>query len=381
MKIKMAKLLVPILLLSLYFMGGCSRPKATTGNKALENSNSSIKNNTVVIPCLVYQEQGDKIVALIANWKIDSGMLDIGKDQAFSFNKNDNGTRLPVTWDGSNNFILTDSCVPSDQYRSSTKLIPLFGTGKPVIFLGENIMLTKVNKPSGELDKYSVETEVNGEKISRDIRLDMKYQDKSGKSYDLNPNDLSFTYSDGKYAYFIFAGPVTSEIGLTSVKYNLVTDETSLSRIATDKQLDIGVPFGQYSVENIGEKFYTPTSDGIGMFDVYQNKFEYLKSLSDDCKNYIGAQLQFPPEDHPMYFNVMGLYNDILIVSVPTDTYNEDLFCAVKGNKIIGAIYIQGQTMKLMDANKNVKSEINLKELKLSSCPLSFPSKNGANLW
>lgn len=380
MKIRTAKLLVPILLLSLGFMGGCSEPKSTM-DKALNNSNTI--DNTIAIPCLVYQEQGDKIAAILANWNIDSGTLNISKDQAFTCNKDDlhytERARFPVSWDGSNNFILIDSCIPSDQRKSNTQLIPSGKKSKQEILLGENIRLTKIRKPNGDFDKYTIETEFYGKKVSKDIRLDMKYQDKSGKSYDLNPNDLSFTYSDGKYAYFIFARPLNEEEGLVSVKYDLSTDGKSLNTIAANKQLDPEALFLQDSVENIGGKFYSHTSDGIGMFDINQNKFEYLKSLSYDCKNYIGAQLQFVPEDHPMHFDVMGLYNNILIVSVPTDTYNKDLICAVQNNKIIGAVYIQDQNMKLMDANKNVKSEINLKELRLIDSPLSFPGKNGSN--
>lgn len=360
-----------ILVFSVFLFSGCSNSKTSIGQNVLDSGKS------LTIPCLLYQDQNDRVVAVKANWNIDSGTMDISKDEVFSFNKNDK-VRFPEKWDGANNIVLAESYVPSAKYSASSKLIPLCNS-KQAIFMGENIKLTKSNKANGELDKYSIEVSLNGEKISKDIRLDMKYQDKSGKSHDLNPFDLSFTYFDGNNAYFIYARPFGDEIGLISVKYNILTDEKTLTKIATNKNLDSETLLLQDTIENIGENFYTPTSFGLGVFNVNQNKFEYLEKLSNDCNNFI---ISTTKSEFPAYFGIFGVYNDILIVSVPvcTGKTNESLYCAIKDNKIIAAIYRQDQIMKLMDANKNVKSEINLKELKLNSdMPLAFPGKNGLN--
>lgn len=374
LKIKKSMLLVPVVFLSLCFTWGCSEQKSAVVNKGLDASIRSVRNDTV-IPCLVYQEQGDKVVALIAKWKLESGTLDIGKEQAFSLN-NKNDTSFPMTWDGGNSFVLPDSYVLSDQYKSSSKLIP---QSKQKAFLGENIKLTIYDKPNGNFDKYAVEVEYNGEKIRKEIRLNLKYQDKSGNSYNLVPNELAFTYAEDKYAYFFYR-PVTNAVGFIAVKYNLVTNEKSLNTIAdeAEQQLFAGNDFNQGSVENIGGEFYSFTSDGIGMVDVNQNKFKYLKELSENCKNYMVSTVE--ENEYPRYLGVSGEYKCILIISVPVKTgkTNEALYCAVKDNKIIAAIYIQDHIMQLMDANKNIKSEINLKEKKLNSyMPLSFPVKNG----
>lgn len=348
-------------------------------DKTSDNSLHLTNNDSMVVPCLVYQEQGDKIVSLIASWNTNTGTLDISQDQAFSVSKSEQN-RFVVTWDGGNNFILPDACAPSVQYRSSTKLIPLTPIDKQEVFLGENIKLTKVNKPNGDMEKYTVEIKFDGKKTTKDIYLDMKYQNKSGKSYDLNPFDLSFAYFDGQYAYFTFVRPLDEETKFILVKYNLASDEKSLNIIASGNQLTPSALFLQNSVENIGGKFYSHTDDGLGFFDINQNKFIDLKNLSYNCWNFIPSTVD--EEIYIKFLSVIGVYNDILIVSVPVKTgnNNEALYCAVKDEQIIAAVYIHDQIMKLMDANKNVKSEINLKELKINnSTPLAFPCKNGTN--
>ncbi|NLD50876.1 MAG: hypothetical protein GX660_27350, partial [Clostridiaceae bacterium] len=235
------------------------------------------------------------------------------------------------------------------------------------------IRLIRIDKPSGDTEKYIAEIECNEKKISKDIHLEMNYQDESGKSYDLKPKELSFAYSDGKYAYFIFVRPLDGENKFISVKYNLANDEKSLNIVASGSQLTPSALFLQNSVENIGGKFYSHTDGGLGFFDINQNKFEFLKDLSYNCWNFMPSTVD--EEIYVRSLNVIGVYNDILIVSVPVNTgkTNEALYCAVKDEQIIAAIYRHDHIMQLMDENKNVKSEINLKE------PLAFPCKNAMN--
>lgn len=378
-KIKVA-LLILIILLVFLSTGGCSklnmRENDNTGPQSTQGPVDTATYQGLTIPCLIYREQNNQTVAVKASWDIGAGALDISQDEVFFFS-NTEPARFPEIWDGANNIVLVDSYVPSAQYNAHSKLVPKSDSAQ-AIFWGENIQLTKIPKTDGELDKYRIEVSHDGQAISKDIRPDMQYQDQSGQSYDLNPNDLSFTYFDGENAFFVYTRSMDNGIGLLSLKYNILTDEKSLTEIPTH-DLCPETLLLQNTIENIKTRFYTPTYNGIGVFDIGRNKFEYMENLSNDCNNYIKSTAK---SEFHQYMNILGVYNDILIVSVPVHTgkTDESLYCAIKDNKIIAAIYRQDQIMKFMDANKKIKSEINLQKLKLKpDMPLAFPGKNGLN--
>ncbi|MDH7577876.1 MAG: hypothetical protein QHH75_08650 [Bacillota bacterium] len=376
MRAKKAGLLICIVLIAFLF-------NACTNKSLTQSISSKIKRestNDIELPCLVYQQQGEKITAIKANWDIKNGKLNISKDdEAFSFDAK-NSYKIPEYWDGKDKFIIPDFCRPSDNYKKTIKLIPLKAKGQQKdIFIGDNIEVEKIKKDTGELEKYRITAKKDGDIITKEVKFDINYKNDSGKEIPLDPiGDLSFVYYDGENAYFVYVRQLFS---IFIVKYNMLTGKQTVNEIKLpDDTIDFQTIFLQDTVENVGKKFYAPTVDGIGLLDLHNNTFAKLDDITNKCKNFIKSTGH---GEVPEYFLISGIYNDqVLVVGVPVHTGQtyEHLYCAIKDNQIIGAIYRQNQMLLVMDNNKNIKSRINMKEMNIrGDVPLAFPGKNGLN--
>ncbi len=371
---KETTVLTAVLFVFLFFTIGCENPNSPNQENMYQNDNV---HDEIIIPCLVYEENGYVIDSLVASWNTSAGTLNISEKKAYSFNKNDEVRCF--TWNGNDCFLLSDTCVPSSQYLISTELFPLDAKSKQEVLFGDNIKLFK--KLPDEPNVYSIQTEIDGQIQTKDIQLkDTKYQDSSGKYYDLNPFDLSFTYADGVYAYFIFIRPIDHENKFIVIKYNLASNESMINIISSDSQLTPSSLFLQKDVVNINERFYSHTDKGIGALDLVQSKFTYLIELSQECWSFIPSTIK--SDIYISSLSVIGAYNDILLVSVPVNTgkSDESLICATRDNKIIGAIYRHDHIMQFYDKDKNLKSELNFEGNIGYGSQLIFPTKNNTNL-
>jgi len=210
--------------------------------------------------------------------------------------------------------------------------------------------------------------------IEKEVNFTYKFKDDNGQVSVIN-DDVSLVSFLENQAVFIFARYFNSGIRMFVARHNIKNGETKWSVIKIPKDVSIAWPAPNNTIQ-IGNKIFIQSEGGIGCIDLKENRFEYLKSISDESKNVVNSTMK--NEFHPDLIKPIGKYYDILVLGVPVRTGGkfEYLWCAYRENVFLGAIYFKDNMFKVFNKDKNISSKLDVEEKNLYNL-ICFPTTFG----
>lgn len=342
-------------------MSGCNSTKDHT-DIFINNSPKS----QVLVPFLTYyNETNNKVKGKISYWDLNNGKVNLTDKVVYTaIPMEDNDYVEPITWDGNKEIVLHKTSIPDSEFKEKAKIIKKYTMD---IVIGRNIEVKRNLDKNKKVKDYNLYLHDENGIIEKKSAFLLKAKDDKNNDIIVGEEDVpSYVDYNRKTGEIIFVFKYSFETH-TNI-YVARCNTNNMDKINWD---EIKLSEGNYTpcTHNsalIGSKYYIQSYLSLAEIDLFKNESKMLDNLTKECRSIV-KEGSFKP-DFPKDIIPVGVYENILILKVPvsTDTNLEYLMCAFKNNEFLGAIHLKSDdTWSVIDSNKKVISEINLKDKNL----------------
>lgn len=347
-------------------------PKATTAAPATPATPEKISNeaNEVqeIIPFLTFSnDSNNKVLAKLSYWNLKNSTVDFTDKVVYTAVPTESNDFIePVVWDGDKRFVLHKTSSSEEEFKENAKVIENYTMNT---IYGRNIEAVKNMDIDGKTKDYSLLLNSENGIIEKKVAFLLSIKDEKNNDIVVGEQDIpSYIDYDDKTGEitFIFKYFFETYTNIYVARCNVNnTDMIGWKEIMLSEEIKTGGNYTPYPNNSvlIGSKYYIQSLSSFAEVDLDKKASNTLDDLSKECRSVV-KEGSFEP-DFPKDILPVGVYKDILILNLPIsmDADIEYLMCAYRGNEFLGAIHLKNdETWNIIDSNKKVISEINVKD-------------------
>lgn len=339
----------------------------TTAKDSSETQANNLTQADISIPFITYyNEQDNKIAARLSYWDLTNSKIDFTDNIMYtSIPTPHNDFVEPVVWNGREKLVLHKIGTPEGGYREKAEVIENYTLST---IYGRDIEAKMNINSDGLIKDFDLFLYNENEVVEKKAAFLCKTKDNNNNEIIVGEQDIpSFIDYDNKTGEvtFIYKYPFETYFNIYVGKCNINDiEKIKWDEIKLDKAIETGGTYTPYPNNSmlVGSKYYIQSHLSLAVVDLEKKESKVLDSIAKRLKTVV-KEGSFNP-GFPKDIIPVGIYEDILILSVPisTDTNVDYLICALKNNEFLGAIHIENDDVwNIIDSKNNVKTEINVK--------------------
>ncbi|MBE3592341.1 MAG: hypothetical protein IMW84_05615 [Thermoanaerobacter sp.] len=337
--------------------------------KVTENKSPKSGIEEIKIPFFVYTNESDnKYAARLCYWDLNNVKVNLTEEMVYV--SEDRNFLTPVFWDGDSRIVLRKTSYPTDEYKDRAEIVK---SNDMNTVYGKDIKakrnLDNNSEPIKKVKSYTLYLHNGSDVVEKDVSFLYKTKDDKGNDITVGeynyPCFIDYDRKTGDIT-FIFSYPFDTHTNVYIAKSNV----DSIDKISWE---EVKLPGGgvvytpsPYNTMLIGSKYYIQCFKTLCEVDLKGKKVTLLDDVAKECRSIV-REGDFKA-DYSKDIKPVGKYKDVLILSLPvsTDTNVEPLICALKDNKLLGAIHPKSNDMwDIIGPDKKVASSIDVKDKNL----------------